>query len=120
MRETRPISVVVTCACLSFSFLNQSTAVNFAAVAISFLFFRESQRKVKITEFAMGTKRSGNAAPEQSPPKPQNKFTKWITRIVALSLLAATFTWLDGIKVSHSSNSSTAPNNLNHRTGGMF
>ncbi|KAG1869955.1 ERG2/sigma1 receptor-like protein [Suillus subluteus] len=48
----------------------------------------------------MGKARSGSAdaAPEQPSPKPQNNFTKWMTRIVALLLLGATFTWLDGIK----------------------
>ncbi|KAG1862771.1 ERG2 and Sigma1 receptor like protein-domain-containing protein [Suillus subalutaceus] len=48
----------------------------------------------------MGKTRSGSAdaAPEQPSPKPQNNFTKWMTRIVALLLLGATFTWLDGNK----------------------
>jgi C-8 sterol isomerase len=70
----------------------------------------------------MGKKQSERpyATPEQPPPKPQNNFTKWITRIVALLLLAATFTWLDGIKVSYYSNSSTASSDLDYRIGGMF
>lgn len=47
----------------------------------------------------MTKSRPGNvdAVTEQPPPK-HNNFTKWITRIAALLLLAATFTWLDGIK----------------------
>jgi hypothetical protein len=55
-----------------------------------------------------------------APPKPRNNFTKWIRRIVTLLVLAATFTWLDGIKVSYNSNSSTASSDLDHRIGGMF
>lgn len=59
------------------------------------------------------------AAPKQPSPQLQSSFTKWITRVAAVLLLAATFTWLDGIKVSYR-NSSTALTDFNRRIGGMF
>jgi len=57
---------------------------------------------------AQSRKGNGDAALKQSSPQPQNNFMKWITRAAAVLLVAATFTWLDGIKAGYYNSPTTS------------